>query len=211
MLRKGFTLKEISDALRCLAGIHCVPQNWCFEECAAIFEGGICPRCGKLKQGKFLGNLWTEEVETEYGIELRGSNISSVTDQGYVFKGSLCALEEEYCVVQGERKRMEKEGKVSYTSEELRSLAFENTEFSTTRATLARTCDELERVGNEEACVRAKVALRNHVASASDADLEREAAKALWEHPEFDRPFEFVLALLREHRERCRQGLLDSE
>ena len=35
---------------------HGVPADWAFESYGAIFQGGICPTCGKLNQGKFLGN-----------------------------------------------------------------------------------------------------------------------------------------------------------
>lgn len=36
---------------------HGVPTDRAFESYGAIFRGGICSTCGKLNQGKFLGNV----------------------------------------------------------------------------------------------------------------------------------------------------------
>ena len=47
--------------LRCIVGVHAVPRNWAFMAMGAAFQGGLCRRCGKLKQGEFLGNLWDTE------------------------------------------------------------------------------------------------------------------------------------------------------
>lgn len=48
----------------CVKEKHPIPKNWAFESGGAVFQGGICPDCGKLVQGKFLGNVWTKESET---------------------------------------------------------------------------------------------------------------------------------------------------
>ena len=95
-IREDASLIAIIDAGKCLLEIHCVPQNWCFEEYAAIFVGGICPQCGILKKGKFLGNIWIGEVQKGGYIEFSGSRVSLLTEQGYEFKGALSDLYKEY-------------------------------------------------------------------------------------------------------------------
>lgn len=77
-------MKKLADFARCLFGLHCVPKNRAFESYGAVFAGGICPRCGKLKQGKFLGNVWTTEIRRTKGPNsLKGRDISFATDAGY--------------------------------------------------------------------------------------------------------------------------------
>ncbi|MBI5420700.1 MAG: hypothetical protein HZA35_00060 [Parcubacteria group bacterium] len=78
------------DAVKCLIGIHCVPSNWCFETHGALFEGGVCPCCGALKQGKFLGNVWKEEARDggDLCVMKRFDVISWAKEHGYELKGS---------------------------------------------------------------------------------------------------------------------------
>ncbi len=73
----------VKKNFRCLIGLHNVPPNIAFEEHFAVFEGGICPKCGKLIQRKFIQNTWTEEVPTDWGIELRGFDTSIAKSRGY--------------------------------------------------------------------------------------------------------------------------------
>ncbi len=107
MLEKlRFLLKEMPAELKCWIGKHHVPDDWAFEEMAAIFAGGICLRCGKLKQGKFLGNVWTHEEKLPgFGTHLSGFDISFATSKGYKVIGSLACLEQEFLKITGKKSR----------------------------------------------------------------------------------------------------------
>lgn len=90
-------LKELLADFKCRIGKHHVSKDWAFEEMAAIFAGGVCPRCGKLKQGKFLGNVWTGSEKLPGGGEmLTGFDVSFAASQGYKIQGSLARLEFEW-------------------------------------------------------------------------------------------------------------------
>ena len=51
------------DRALCMFLGHAPPDNSAFESMGALFVGGICTRCGKLSQGKFLGNVLTPAFE----------------------------------------------------------------------------------------------------------------------------------------------------
>ena len=53
--------------VRCKNG-HKLPENSAFEHYGAVFQGGICPVCGLLVQGIFLGNAWSEEEEKKITV-----------------------------------------------------------------------------------------------------------------------------------------------
>jgi len=90
-------LKAISGFFRCLLGIHCVPKHWAYEDLGAIFAGGVCPRCGVLKAGKFLCNTWNEIIMRSDGvIELHGYDVTPVTGLGYEIRGNIDGLIEEF-------------------------------------------------------------------------------------------------------------------
>ena len=72
--------------LRCFFGIHSIRKNSAFYTMGAVFAGGFCTACGDFKQGKFLGNVWTEEIKHETHTELKGFDISFATEQGYTVK-----------------------------------------------------------------------------------------------------------------------------
>ena len=57
---------------------HGVPANWAYEHYAAVFQGGICPNCGKLNQGRFLGN-----VTGLYIIPPKGKPLSHFEELGW--------------------------------------------------------------------------------------------------------------------------------
>lgn len=95
-------LQKTRDFAKCLFGIHCVPKNWAYEYMAAICAGGVCPRCGRIKWGKFICNTWTEEDARPNGtVLLKGYDVSRATAQGYEIRGDIDDLYEEYW----ERKR----------------------------------------------------------------------------------------------------------
>ncbi|MDA2936487.1 hypothetical protein MYX06_04685 [Patescibacteria group bacterium AH-259-L05] len=75
--------RSFKKCLRCLRGLHNLPSHWAFEFYGAVFVGGTCPVCGRLKQKKFLGNVWTEEEEREGIVVLKGYDISFAQRQGY--------------------------------------------------------------------------------------------------------------------------------
>ena len=90
-------LKPICGFFKCLFGVHHVPERWAYEYIAAIFAGGVCPRCGVVKQGKFLCNLWTATMITADGVvELTGHDITTATRLGYEIRGNLGDLVEEF-------------------------------------------------------------------------------------------------------------------
>lgn len=98
--------KEVLAKWKCRIGKHHVPKDWAFEEMAAIFAGGICPRCGQLKQGKFLGNVWTHEKKLPGNIiHLNGFDISFAISNGYKVIGSLARLEQEFLKTTGKKAR----------------------------------------------------------------------------------------------------------
>jgi len=74
-------------SLRCSMGDHLVPQHIAFHTMGAVFQGGLCERCGAMLQRRFLKNAWTEEIEHETHTELRGFDVSDLEDQGYVVIG----------------------------------------------------------------------------------------------------------------------------
>lgn len=64
----------------CFMGVHRVPKNSIFEAYGAIFKGGLCQKCGRLAQGKFLYNSWAGEVEGETSVQLIGTNPQLAAD-----------------------------------------------------------------------------------------------------------------------------------
>lgn len=86
-------LKGFIRVLRCWLGLHNVPKNWAYEEFAAIWTGGgVCPCCGRWKQGKALMDLGRDgkTTHTKYGTQIvyQSTNIPLVKQLGYVFKGT---------------------------------------------------------------------------------------------------------------------------
>lgn len=75
--------KWLQESFWCKLNIHLVPRKMAFESQGAVFQGGICSGCDVLKQGKFLGNVWTEEKEVNGIIALSGYNIAPMEAQGY--------------------------------------------------------------------------------------------------------------------------------
>ena len=69
-----------AEKVSCFMGVHSVPENSIYEAYGAIFLGGLCRRCDKLVQGKFLYNSWEGEVEGETVIELTGTNPQLIED-----------------------------------------------------------------------------------------------------------------------------------
>ena len=77
----------IPQKLKCRFGFHIIPEKSIFESMGAVFKGGVCPDCGKLKQ-KFLFNAWDEEEETPGGLFLIGTNpklIDGIRSGSYIW------------------------------------------------------------------------------------------------------------------------------
>lgn len=70
------------DRVICVFLGHALPDKSAFESIGALFEGGICTRCGGLSQGKFLGNVWTSEKEEDGVIILEGYDLSKAFERG---------------------------------------------------------------------------------------------------------------------------------
>lgn len=79
--------------LRCLFGKHHIPEKACFETMGAIFHGGLCRRCYRVKDGQLICNAWDDaQTVTENGVHrLRGKN-PMIESGGYVVVGSYEAL-----------------------------------------------------------------------------------------------------------------------
>ncbi len=65
-----------TDRITCLFLGHALLDNCAFESQGALFVGGVCARCKKLVQGKFLGNVWTSEKEEDGIIILSGYDLT---------------------------------------------------------------------------------------------------------------------------------------
>ena len=51
------TLKDFFASLKCLVGIHHIPEKLAFPRGSIFIAGGICPRCGRLKSGRVIGDI----------------------------------------------------------------------------------------------------------------------------------------------------------
>lgn len=88
--------RAVYGFLMCLFGLHFVPKNWAFEDQAAIWVGGVCPRCGGVKYGKGICNTWThEELMPDGSVNLMGFDISAAINRGYIVRGNIDSLLEE--------------------------------------------------------------------------------------------------------------------
>lgn len=102
----GAMRKPVADFFRCLFGIHCVPENWAYEYLGAIYAGGICPRCGRQKWGKFICNAWTEITKTKSGaFVVSGRDFSKAVEHGYKVRGDIEDLLEEWREAHGKGKK----------------------------------------------------------------------------------------------------------
>ncbi len=178
-------IKKLINDLNCRLGIHPIGQKWCFEEGAAIYEGGICPHCGQLKQGNFLGNLWEEKTR------------QLIFDSGqYLYRGSLCKLEQWFEMTQKEKEERRRHGLIAP------HLVDQFSEFMSTYNKLNGACGNLARELGDTSpeFLEAQKVLRDHIAAASDEDLEQLALQ----EPLFPgEPVELQVAFLKEERLDC--------
>lgn len=85
---------RIQNAIQCWIGIHHIPQTSAVMTMGAVFTGGMCTRCFKVKVGPFLCNYWDESqtVKKDNIIELKGINPLLISGEYFVM--DLEALEE---------------------------------------------------------------------------------------------------------------------
>lgn len=84
----------LQDAIQCWIGVHHIPPTSAVTEMGAVFAGGMCTRCYRVKVGPFLCNSWDEsQTEVKGGVHhLRG--INPILSSGKYFVMDLEALEE---------------------------------------------------------------------------------------------------------------------
>ena len=66
---------------------HGVPSDWAFDHYGAVYQGGVCPTCGKLNQGRFLGNLtghmeFYDEKKKKF-VPVGGKTVNDFTKEGW--------------------------------------------------------------------------------------------------------------------------------
>lgn len=67
---------RLQKALQCWIGLHHVSPELAVHNTGAVFAGGMCARCFKIKVGPFLGNHWDDsQTEVRDGVHyLKGVN-----------------------------------------------------------------------------------------------------------------------------------------
>jgi hypothetical protein len=67
---------RLQNAIRCWIGLHHIPPTHAVMEMGAVFVGGLCTRCYKVKVGPFLCNSWNDSLtEKVNGVQcLKGVN-----------------------------------------------------------------------------------------------------------------------------------------
>ena len=85
---------RLQNAIQCWIGIHHIPPTSAVTEVGAVFAGGMCTRCYKVKVGQFICNYWDEsQTEIKDGVRhLKG--INPILSKGNYFVMDLEGLEE---------------------------------------------------------------------------------------------------------------------
>jgi len=87
-------LARLQNAIQCWIGLHHIPPTSAVETMGAVFVGGMCTRCYKVKVSSFLCNFWDEsQTEVKDGVHhLKGVNL--ILNSGKYFVMDLEGLEE---------------------------------------------------------------------------------------------------------------------
>lgn len=85
---------RLQNAIQCWIGIHHIPPTSAVTELGAVFSGGMCTRCYKVKVGPFICNSWDDaQTEIKDGVHhLKG--INPILRKGNYFVMDLEGLEE---------------------------------------------------------------------------------------------------------------------
>ena len=97
---------DLRNAFWCWVGLHHIPQKSAVTTMGAVFRGGMCLRCFRVKVRAFLCNMW-DDAQTEVvngAYHLKGTN--PIIIQGSYFVMDLDGLE-----AVAEYKRAERSGK----------------------------------------------------------------------------------------------------
>jgi len=84
---------RLQNAVQCWIGLHHIPPTSAVETMGAVFAGGMCIRCYKVKVGPFICNCWDEsQTETKDDVvHLKG--INPILSSGQYFVMDLEGLE----------------------------------------------------------------------------------------------------------------------
>ena len=78
---------RLQDAIQCWIGLHHIPPTSAVTEMGAVFSGGMCTRCYKVKVGPFICNAWDDSKTETIGsvTHLKGVNPILATGRYCVF------------------------------------------------------------------------------------------------------------------------------
>jgi hypothetical protein len=98
---------RVYGAAVCFLGLHFVPKNWAMQSDAdgtVIVAGGICPRCGEIKEDRPLCNVWEMEIPCHLPENLAGLCRGSIgLPPGFVYVGSPGLLKSAWNICRKER------------------------------------------------------------------------------------------------------------
>lgn len=99
---------RLQDAIQCWIGLHHIPPTSAIMEIGAVFAGGMCTRCFRVKVGQFICNYWDEsQTEIKDGVhELKG--INPILISGKYFVMDLDSLEEVAAEKRAEKSKKSK-------------------------------------------------------------------------------------------------------
>ncbi len=84
-------LQTLRDFIKCVIGTHHLPEKLAFEEGSVFFAGGVCPRCGHVKWGKAIGDIFDLDCP-----QTRRVGDYYLLPNGYTMLASLNTLESIY-------------------------------------------------------------------------------------------------------------------
>ncbi len=76
---------RMQDAIQCWIGIHHIPPKAAVTEMGAVFLGGMCTRCYKVKVGQFLCNIWDDSKTEELDGVSRLQGVNPLITNGNYF------------------------------------------------------------------------------------------------------------------------------
>lgn len=100
--------EKIKAAVRCYIGLHNILEKSAVTTMGAVFVGGLCPRCLKVKVGKFICNIW-DEAQTQIidnAHYLRGTTPKLIEEGWKVY--DYCQLESIAEILREKRKKSKK-------------------------------------------------------------------------------------------------------
>lgn len=99
---------RLQNYIQCWIGLHHIPPTSAVTVMGAVFAGGMCTRCYRVKRGSFICNAWDDsKTEVKDGVHhLKGVN--PILILGNYFVMDLEGLEEVAAEKRAELKKSSK-------------------------------------------------------------------------------------------------------